>query len=179
MTITLVLIAFACLLPPAFLLIRRGTLPARIPLNELVGLIRPVDVEAFCNLVDPDEELFLRENLPAPIFRSIQRERLLAATEYVGAVSHNAAVLLRIAEAARDHTDPAVAEAAIEMANSAARLRLHCSLVFLRLWTAILVPQAGPSSLSLPERYQDLNSLSRRLGQLRHASAASDAPTVA
>lgn len=176
---TLILVGFACLLPPAFFLIRRGTLSARIPLNELVGLMRPVDVEAFCNLVDPDEELFLRSNLPAPLFRSIQRERLLAATEYVGAVSRNAAILLRIAEAARDHTDPAIAGAAIEMANSAVRLRLHCSLVFLRLWTSICVPQAGLSSLSLPERYQDLNSLSRRLGQLRHTAAASDAPTVA
>jgi hypothetical protein len=168
MMITILLIAFAGLLPPAFFLIRRGRLPGRIPLDELVGHMRPVDVEAFSNLVDPEEESFLRSNLPGPLFRSIQRERLLAATEYVAAVSHNAAVLLRIGEAARHHVDPTVSEAGQEMANSAARLRLHCSLLSLRLWTAILVPGAGFTSASLVERYQHLSSLSRRLGQLRY-----------
>jgi hypothetical protein len=175
MMITIVLIAFACLLPPAFFLIRRGHLPARIPLGELVTHMRPVDVEAFCNLVDPDEESFLRSNLPARIFRSIQRERLLAATEYVSAVSHNAAVLLRIAEVARDHANPEISQAAQEMANSAVRLRLHCLFVFLRLWTAILVPDAGFSSASLVDRYQHLSVLSRRLGQLRYSSRTSGA----
>lgn len=144
-------------------------------MGELAACLRPVDLEAFCNLVDPEEESFLRSNLPPPVFRSIQRERLLAATEYVGAVSHNAAVLIRIGEAARDHADPEIAYAAQEMANSAVRLRLHCLLVFLRLWTAILVPDTGFSSASLADRYQHLSNLSRRLGQLRYASRTSGA----
>jgi len=130
--------------------------------------MRAVDVEAFSNLVDPEEEYFLRSNLPGALFRSIQRERLLAATEYVAAVSYNAGVLLRIGELARGQQDPEVSQAAQEMVNSAVRLRLYCLLVSVRLWTAILVPSAGFSSASLVEHYQHLSGLSRRLSQLRY-----------
>lgn len=63
--------------------------------------IRAVDVEAFRNLVDPDEEEFLRTNLPPAEFRRIQRERLRAAVEYVSCAAQNAAILLRVADAGR------------------------------------------------------------------------------
>ncbi len=168
MIITTILIIVACLLPLTFVLISRGRLSAKLSPDQLVSRMRPVDIEAFCNLVDPEEEYFLRSSLPPALFRSVQRERLLAAAEYVAAVSHNAAILLRVGEAARQPSDPSLVRAGQELANSAVRLRLDCSLVLLRLWTAILLPAAGLSPTPLAERYQHLSGLARRLGPLHY-----------
>lgn len=178
MTVTIVLIFIACLLPLIFIWISRGGFSAKVPPAELASRMRAVDVEAFCNLVDPEEEYFLRSNLPPVLFRSVQRQRLLAATEYVAAVSHNAAILLRVGEVARHHSDPSVVQAGQELANNAVRLRLLCSLVLLRMWVAILLPGAGLSSTPLAERYRHLGGLVRRLNQLNYLSKTSGASAV-
>src|SRR2546429_8367388 len=89
----------------------RGKTSAVAKLDDLVGRTRPVDIDAFRNLIDPAEEEFLRENLPAGEFRVIQRERLRAAVEYVSCAAHNAAILVRLGESARLNLDPKIAEA--------------------------------------------------------------------
>lgn len=178
MIFTIILVLVACVLPFLFVAITRGRFSARIPVDDPALRRRSVDMEAFCNLMDPEEESFLRSNLPPRLFRSVQRERLLTATEYVRAVSLNAAILLRIGEATRHDPDPEVVRAGQELANNAVRLRLHCSLVLLRLWTNLLLPRAGQSSLPLVERYQHLGGLARRLGQLRHPSGVQSVSTA-
>jgi hypothetical protein len=174
MILIAVILFVACLVPIIFFEISRGK-PARGSSSaELGSRLRPVDIEAFCNLMDPDEEHFLRSSLPPSMFRSVHRERLMAAAEYVEAVSQNAAILTKIGQAARRHTDPSLAEAAQELANSGIRLRLQCSVVLLRLWTAILLPGTGLSSTSLVERYQHVSGLARRVSRLRYPSTPSE-----
>ncbi|MFZ0802262.1 MAG: hypothetical protein WAN70_08850, partial [Terriglobales bacterium] len=51
--------------------------------------IRSVDLRAFRNLTDPEEEEYLRLNLPPADFRRIQRERLRAAVEYIRCAAFN------------------------------------------------------------------------------------------
>ena len=65
-----------------------------VSLEDPALQIRPVDVGAFRNLMDPEEEQFLRENLTKSDFRRIHRERLRAAIEYAGCAAWNAAILL-------------------------------------------------------------------------------------
>jgi hypothetical protein len=175
MLIIIILIAIAVLLPVVVFLLRGRGSYVRVSPAELTARLRPVDIEAFCNLVDPDEESFLRSNLPPGLFRSVQRERLLAATEYVGAASHNAIILTKLAEVARNHADTSSVQAARELTNTAVRLRLHCLLVTINLWTAIVLPGAGLSSGTFVEEYQQLNGLARRLARLSHHSTPSEA----
>jgi hypothetical protein len=175
MLITVVLIFVACLLPVVVFAVSRRRSSFNVSPNKLTSQLQPVDIEAFCNLVDPDEESFLRTNLPPALFRSVQRERLLAATEYVAAVSHNAAVLTRLGEAMRHHADAGIAQAAQQLANNAVRLRLHCFLVTANLWTAIALPGAALPSGSVVERYQQLNGLTRNLARLRAPASGSQA----
>jgi hypothetical protein len=170
MLIPVILIIVACLLPAVlFALTRRRSYASPSP-GELTSQLFPVDVEAFCNLVDREEEQFLRSNLPPALFRSVQRERLRAAAEYVSAVSHNAVILTRLGSAVRNTEDVTVSHAAQELLNSAVRLRLHCLLLTLNLWTAIVLPGAVLPATSFVERYQQLNGLARRLGRLRYPS---------
>ena len=95
-------IAVAALLS-ALLLIRisRGHAEAIARLEELDGRTQPVDIEALRNLIDPQETHYLQTRLPAKVFRKLERERALAAAEYVQRIAHNAAVLVRLAQAAR------------------------------------------------------------------------------
>ena len=102
-------------------------------LEELVSQTRAVDIEAFRNLVDPDEELYLRRQLSPREFRSIHRERMMAATEYVRAASHNAMILMQLGEATRQHADPEIARTGQELVNNATQLRLYSLLAMAKL----------------------------------------------
>src|SRR5215467_2346300 len=96
----------------------RGRSAAVTDLSDIERLTKPVDLEAFRNLVDPEEEEYLRSNLSAADFRSVQRERLLAAVDYMTGVSRNAAVLLRLGELARRSSDAEVAVAGQDLVNN-------------------------------------------------------------
>src|SRR2546430_1609767 len=131
----------------------RGKTSPIANLDDLVGRTRPVDIDAFRNLIDPAEEEFLRENLPAGEFRVIQRERLRAAVEYVSCAAHNAAILLRLGEAARRSSDPKIARAGQQLLDSALRLRLYAFLSMIRLYLSIAFPVAHLSARSLTDNY--------------------------
>src|SRR5690348_12757190 len=72
-------------------------------LDQLASQLRSVDVDAFRNLINEGEEEYLRQRLLPSEFKSIQRERKLAAIEYIGCAAKNAAILIRLAEAARQN----------------------------------------------------------------------------
>jgi hypothetical protein len=50
--------------------------------REIPGDVRQLDVDALHNLIDPTEEAFLRERLPAAEFDKIMAERMQAMIEY-------------------------------------------------------------------------------------------------
>ncbi len=164
----LVLAALAILLP--LLRAVRGQSVAVRQVDDLSPHLRPVDVEAFRNLVDPAEEVYLRRHLPPREFRKIQRERFWAATEYVSAAAHNAAILLRLGEAARRSPDPQIAQAAQQLVDCAVRLRLYAFLVQAKLYVGILLPGSRFSPTGIADTYQQLNGLLIHLGRLQYPS---------
>jgi len=144
----------------------------------LVGRTRPVDIDAFRNLVDPVEEDFLRENLPPGEFRAIQRERLRAAVEYVSCAAHNAAILVRLGEAARLSLDPKIVEAGQQLLDTALRLRLNALLATIRLYLGIALPGAHLSAGRLVDNYQHLSSLAGQLVYMQYPARASRLPAI-
>jgi hypothetical protein len=137
-------------------------------LEEPTEHIRAVDVEAFRNLIDPDEEEFLRVNLPPREFRRIQRERLRAAVEYVSCAAHNAAILLRLADAGRRSSNPATAEAAQKLVDNALRLRLYALHAIPRLYLGMILPGSRISPVRLVDRYEQMTRLVVLLGCLQY-----------
>src|SRR5439155_26076680 len=103
LTFVLVLLSLIALL--LMYAVRGKTSPVG-ELDDLVGRTRPVDIDAFRNLIDPAEEEFLRENMPPSDFRAVQRERLRASVDYVCCAAHNAAILVGLEVAARVSADP-------------------------------------------------------------------------
>ena len=147
-------------------------------LDDLVGRTRPVDIDAFRNLIDPAEEDFLRENLPASEFRAIQRERLRVAVEYVSCAAHNAAILVRLGEAARVSADPRIADAGQQLLDSALRLRLYALLSMIRLYLGIALPGVRLSAGRLVDNYQHLSSLAGQLVFMQYPARASRLPAI-
>jgi hypothetical protein len=175
LTFALVLLSLMALL---LMYAVRGKTSAVAKLDDLVGRTRPVDIDAFRNLIDPAEEDFLRENLPASEFRAIQRERLRAAVEYVSCTAHNAAILVRLGEAARVSPDPKIAEAGQQLLDSALRLRLYAPLSMIRLYLGIALPGAHLSAGRLLDNYQHLSSLAGQLVCMQYPTRPSRLPAI-
>lgn len=109
-------------------------------LPDQAGQLTPVDLEAFENLVDPEEEQYLRMNLSTREFRRVQRTRIRAAKMYVAALLQNAAVLAEVGQSARSNADPEVAAAGQEIVQRAMRLKVWCLVSRLRMDAAFVFP---------------------------------------
>jgi hypothetical protein len=135
-------------------------------LEELATQLRPVDVGAFCNLISATEQQYLREHLPPREFRSIHRERMGAAVEYVRCAVHNASILMRLGEAARQHSDPSVREAGEKLIENGLRLRMYAIQVIPRLYLSMAFPKAGPAPDILADTYDNMSRQVVTLGCL-------------
>jgi hypothetical protein len=140
----------------------RGRRLSESPEN-LVTCLLPIDLQAFRNLLDPDEEDFLRATLSSEQFRTIQRERLRAAVDYVRAVSKNAALLVHVGQAAMRATDPNLATAGQLLFNSALQLRLQALGSTILLYLRMAVPSGRLWGNKLADRYERLRNLTSQL----------------
>lgn len=168
MIITLLLVSAALLVLVFLVWAARGQSQAVADLRDLPQQTKPVDLAGFRNLIDPEEEDFLRSSLSAHEFRIIQRQRTLATIAYVRCAAHNAAVLLRLGEAAKRNPDPRVAAAAQQLVNGAVRLRIFAVLALLKLYPATLFPGARVSPTAVLDAYQQLTSVVAQLTRLQH-----------
>jgi len=141
--------------------------------SDLVAEIRPLDLEAFGNLTDANEEQFLRNNLSREEFRAVQRARLRAAVDYVVVITHNATVLARWGEAAGRSQDPHIAQEGRKLVDNAARLRLYSLLYLAKLYATIMLPGASLSLGPLVDNYQRLKSIAGHLALLQQPRQAS------
>jgi hypothetical protein len=144
-------------------------------LDELALALRPVDVDAFRNLIDEQEEEFLHERLPGAEFRSIMRERKLAAMEYIWSAAKNAAILIRLGDAARQDSDPAIAGAAEKLYDNALRLRLYAIQAVPRLFLGMLIPGVRLGPCPIPERYDVMTRQAVTLGCLQYPNRGASA----
>jgi hypothetical protein len=168
MIITLIIVLISFLALGFLIRLAKSRASASKVLENPTEHIRAVDLEAFRNLVDRDEEEFLRTNLPSEEFRRIQRERLRAAVEYVSCAAQNAGVLLRLADAGRRSPDPATAEAAEKLVQNALRLRLYALQAIPRLYLGMILPGGRISSVRIAENYEQMTRLVVLLGCLQY-----------
>jgi hypothetical protein len=170
LSFTLVFVALAILL--LLLYLEGGRNSSLQQLDDLAGRTRPVDLEAFRNLVDPGEEDYLHSNLSRRQFRAVQRVRMRAALEYVRNAAHNAAFLLRLGEAASQSSDPRIAQAGSQLIKSALRLRAYALLSIAKLYVRMIFPEARLSYGRLADNYQHLSTLAGQLTLMQHPAQA-------
>jgi len=168
-TLIIAFVVVVCLVLVRAALARHVSSPSLLALQEQ---IKPVDMPAFRNLIDPVEEDYLREHLPAHTFRHIQRQRMRAALEYVQRTAYNGALLLRVGEAARRDHNPAVAAAARELVNNALQLRMNAKLATVVLYGRIAMPGARISLGRITDAYENLTRGLVRLARLQDPASA-------
>jgi|SRR5579864_890402 len=164
---TPLIVLIACLSLLLILYLFKGHRAAVNDLDELAAQLRPVDVAAFRNLIDEREEEFLRQRLPAHQFRSIHRERMFAAADYVRGAARNAGILVRLAEAAKNDSDPEVSAAAERLLDNALSLRLYAFQIIPRLYLSAFVPSIKHTPQTVAERYDLATSQMTMLRVLR------------
>src|SRR5258708_39566654 len=98
-----------------------GLRPKGGNVDELAAQLRPIDVDAFRNLIDEREGEYLRTHLPMREFRGVHRERMLAAVEYVWCATRNTSILMSLGEAAKQNSDPTWGAAADKIRENALR----------------------------------------------------------
>jgi hypothetical protein len=177
MIVALLLVALSAVLLLVVVRAAHGHRIAPAALSDPGSQIRTIDMEAFRNLVDPEDEAYLRSVLPSESFRALKRHRLQVTTAYVRSIAYNAAWLLRFGEMARQSPDPEIASAGQQLAANALRLRLSSFLVLARLHMEIWLPGATTSAVRVVSAYEQLRDLSGRLARLQTpARRASSVP---
>jgi hypothetical protein len=151
----LVILTIAVFMIAAVLLLAAGRLRSGTHGNSAEPL-QPIDIDAFRNLISEPEELYLREHMPPHEFRTVHRERMLAASEYVWGAARNAGILIRLAERAKQNADREMVASAESLQDNAFRLRLYAWQTLPRLYFAALLPGAGSIPQALAESYDRL-----------------------
>ena len=150
---TLVAVSLLALGTLACVAIRNRTRPAN--LEQAVQAFGSIDIEAFRNLVDPDEEAFLRDQLPPNKFRSIKRQRAWAALIYTWEVGRSAKALAILGQAARRSSDPAIVASGVRITENAFQLRLDTIQASFHFLGEILLPGLKAGTLPpLVDRYR-------------------------
>jgi hypothetical protein len=133
--------------------------------------IRPMDVAAFRNLVDPAEDDYLRRRLPASDFRLVRRERLRAMAAYVQSAKRNAEVLVRIAQNSTLAADAQTAEAARRLEDNAHLLQRNCMFAIVKIYIALAWPNSSLAAAPVLQGYEELNHSAMLLGRLQNPAA--------
>jgi hypothetical protein len=171
MSIAIILVLAAAL---ALVIILRVAIARGLAVSvkgDLAGQIQPIDIEAFRNLVDPDENSFLRRRLSAGTFRAVQRERLLAMAAYVRTVGRNADILIRISQSALHSSDARTVEAAHELIDQALLLRRNVIFALARIYLALAWPTSGLGAVPLADSYERMSGSAMLLGRLQNPTA--------
>ena len=146
----------------------RGQAAANITsLVDLQGRTTAIDLSAFRNLISPEEEEYLRRQLPPAEFKRLRKERLRAAVAYVQCALQNAAILLRLGEAAQTSADPQLATAGRKLVDNAIRLRLYAFFALSKLYLNIVFPGLQLSPVAVADRYEHLTEAMARFTRLQ------------
>ena len=137
-------------------------------LETLTSELRTIDVNAFRNLIDEREDEFLRQRLIPADYRRIHRQRMRAAVDYIACAGRNAGVLIRLAEAARQAGDPAIASTANKLLENALRLRLYSIQTLPRLYLSMVFPRARLAPYVIADTYDTITQQMVTLRRLQN-----------
>jgi hypothetical protein len=97
---------------------------------------------------------------------------------YVGRVSSNASLIMRLSASARLMADPEVAAMAVQVTEMATQIRMQCLLAFAKLAVEFAVPSLQLTPAVLAPRYQALREQVLRLGALEMQNVAPAAVSI-
>jgi hypothetical protein len=124
-------------------------------IDQLIGRLRPVNLELFRNVTSLETDRFLRERLRWTDLVRARRARARAALDYLYRMFGNAGVLIRIGDLGRTSE---LSEAATSLANQAVRARLKTAIEISRWTLAYLIPTFSPVGGGAIDDYAELRT---------------------
>lgn len=165
MSVLIFLSAFGVLVLLATLWVFRSG--KRAPdLAELEKHIQPVDLEIFTNLLEPEQETYLKQKLSRKEFRRYKRMRFLAAHRYISRAATNAGILITVGRRAARSPDTGIAVAGRELAEAALRMRLYSVLAEVMLCLQLVLPRPPRTFASFIRDYDRMKNRLVRLSSL-------------
>jgi len=155
----MVYLTFSLLLPPVavgLFRMSRTQAQAVTTVEELARKTRAVDMAALHNLLDPADTQYLQQKLEPAVFRKVQRQRSLAAVEYVRNISHNAGLLIELGQFTQNSSDAQLAEAAHAMVDKALHVRTVATFVIIKLYVRSILPLLPFSTEAVVREYRGL-----------------------
>ncbi len=150
----------------------RGQVAPYKTLQELEGHTMPIDLLAFQNLIDPKDQQFLRERLPALSYRKVQRKRISTCIRYVRSCAQNAAVLMRVGEAVSENTNPEIRASGQHIVGEALRMRIFAIAVIPKLYFWLLFPDSQLSFANVCKKYSQMAAAVDALSRLQESAFA-------
>ena len=110
-------------------------------IDDVIGYLRPVDLEAARSLMDPVLEGCLRRDLSATEFRSTQRKRTLLYIEIMKRMFHNAGILVEWASTESGRMNGETLGPAQHVHHEAVQVRAFTlfTIIKLRVWLVMKV----------------------------------------
>lgn len=125
-------------------------------LADLQTRLTTLDTQAFLNLLDPEEEAFLRRELPHKAYYRVRRMRIRATIAYLTEACANARILLAYAERAMASSNPEAAARARQLATAAIKFQLLAMAARSRLIVLWLFPSGDLLADDFMQAYEQL-----------------------
>ena len=158
MTVVIILIVAAVLIVMGLRRAVRGFEGEVRDPEQLLGRTQPIDLLAFHNLIDPDEDEYLRSQLSWFSFQRVRNARYRAAVEYVQMAARNAAILIRLGQTAQNSQEVRISEAGKQLLTLAIETRILAGLAIVQLYLALVVPFWKPSLGSVTQAYTGMRA---------------------
>ena len=152
MELILVLIIACAVLWIVWLSIR-GRAIAVATAEDFHRQLKEIELDAMQNLMSASEDAYLKRMLSPGDYREVQKARIRAMLEYVGAISWNAALFVRAADLLRRNSSPEVARSAAAISKQALDLRLLSITANIVLRVRLIVPSATITPRGMAEAY--------------------------
>jgi hypothetical protein len=170
MIITLIVVVFAVLSLVAFSLSAIGR-------RRWAGKSTPKapDVRACRVIMDRDDEMFLRERLPASGWKALKRQKIAVSLKYVNSIARYVAATQVAKQPDCESPDPASAHVAMQMMDLAAEIHRQCMVFRAKLTLEYMFPSLQLSPVLLVPLYQAFRESVNRLNAL-HAQRPASVP---
>jgi hypothetical protein len=178
MTLVLILIVAAVLIVMGMRRAVRGFETEVCDPEQLLGRTQAVDLLAFHNLLDPEEDGYLRSQLSWFSFLRVRNARYRAAVEYVQMAARNAAILVRLGQTAQNSKEVRIREAGKQLLVLAIETRILAGLAIVQLYLALVVPFWKPSLGSVTQAYTGMRATLDRMVRWQRPELAGRIRTV-
>ena len=142
--------------------------------QDIEKLLRPIDLELVQNLLDPEQERYIRANLTAYQFFRYKLKQFMTAGEYISRASHNAAIFVALGRYASQSSDARTASAGQSLFEAAIRLRILAVMARINLALKLIFP--GSSLGKFMQSYARTREQIAELSIVRSLSAPGGIP---